>query len=174
MNCIQVGVWNVLGPTIAMGTIGEASWGAVLSVRAVGLLIMAAAMYRIMIRRLLGIGQLAVALTAFPFVALGMQTNVYWLAGAAFIAGAGAALCAIAWDTSLQEHVPNHMLSRVAAYDDLGSYISIPVGQLAVFPLAAAFGAAHVALVGGALYFVIALLPLTVPSVRNLRHDHRG
>jgi MFS family permease len=93
------------------------------------------------------------------------------LAAAAFIAGVGSGLFGVAWDTSLQEHVPNHMLSRMASYDDFGSYIAIPIGQLAVVPLAAAFGDAPVALVGGVLYGVFALLPLAASSVRRLEHD---
>jgi MFS family permease len=171
MNCIQVGVWTVLAPAIALDTFGEAAWGAVLSVKAAGVLIMAAAMYRIVAKRLLLVGQIAIALTALPLIALGLQIGVPGLIVAAFIAGMGSGLFAVAWDTSIQEHVPNHMLSRIASYDDFGSYIAIPIGQLAVVPLAVAFGNAQVALVGGILYAVIALLPLATTAVRRLEHD---
>lgn len=120
----------------------------------------------------IGIGQLAAALAALPLLVLGLHTDVCWLAVAAFIAGLGTGMGGIAWDTSLQAHVESRKLSRFAAYDDLGSSISILIGQLAVVLLAAAFGDAPVALTGGVLYFVIALLPLAIPAVRRLRHGH--
>ena len=170
LNCIQVGVWSVLGPAIAMRTVGETSWGVVLSVEALGVLLMAVVMYRLVLRRLLAVGQVAVALTALPLIVLGVQGDVNWLVAAGFVAGLGSGLFGIAWDTSLQEHVPVEMLSRVASYDEFGSYVGIPVGQLAVVPLALAFGDAQVALVGGILFAVIALLPLATSSVRQLRH----
>lgn len=170
MNCIQVGVWNILGIIIAKETIGEVPWGVVLSVRAVGLLVVTAVMYRLVVKRLLPTGQIASALAALPLVALGLHADVYVLAVAAFVAGLGTGMGGIAWDTSLQEHVDNRKLSRFAAYDDLGSYLSIPLGQLAVVPLAAQFGDGPVAVSGGALYLLVALLPLAVPSVRGLRH----
>lgn len=169
-NYVQVGIWTVLGPLIAKDRIGETSWGVVLSIRAAGVLVMALVMYRVVVTRLLPLAQSCVALVALPLIALGLQTDVYWLAATAFVAGIVTGLYGIAWETSLQEHVPKDMLSRVSSYDNLGSFIAIPAGQLSAAPLAAAFGASRVALVGGFLYVILALLPLTTSSVRNLRH----
>lgn len=57
----------------------------------------------------------------------------------------------ISWETSLQEHVRPAVLSRVSSYDNLGSFITVPLGALAVIPIAAAAGADHVAVIGGAV-----------------------
>jgi MFS family permease len=169
-NFILAGVWLVLGPSIARETIGEASWGVVLSARAVGLLIMGLVMYRLTMTRLLSVGQACAALAAVPFIMLGFDLPAVWLIGAAFVAGLGTAVSGISWETSLQEHVPPEVLSRVASYDQFCSWISVPLGQLAVIPIAAAFGERQVAVVGGVLFAILTLIPLAFPSVRNLRH----
>ncbi|MFD9890480.1 MFS transporter [Amycolatopsis sp. NPDC059027] len=170
VNFLQVGIWRVLGPLIARDTIGETAWGAVLGANAAGVLVMSVAMYRIVLRSLLPIGQLCVVALAFPLIALGLHANFPWLAGVAFVAGLGSGVYGIAWETSLQEHVPREMLSRISSYDNLGSFVAIPAGQLAAAPFAAAFGAPHVALAGGIVCVVLLLVPLTTKSVRGLRH----
>ncbi len=107
-------------------------------------------------------------LLALPMFALGAGPAP-WLLGGALIAGAGAAVTGITWETSLQQHVPAHALSRVASYDNLGSFVTVPLGQLAVVPIAAAAGSARTAMVGAGIYAVLALGARAAPSVRNLR-----
>jgi MFS family permease len=172
-NCVYVGVWNVLGPTIATASVGAAAWGAVLSARAVGMLVMSAAMYRLTVRRFLRAGLLCFALGAVPLIVLGLHSSVYWLVPAAFAAGLGNGIMAVAWETSIQEHVPNTMLSRISAYDDLVSFIAVPVGQVAVGPLAAAFGDTHVTVAGGVVFGAAALFPLLFAGVRRLEQPVR-
>ena len=56
--------------------------------------------------------------------------------------------------------------------DNLGSFATVPLGQLAVVPIAAAFCTTHVAIAGAILWAVFALGALTAPSVRNLKAAH--
>ncbi|MBI4942009.1 MAG: hypothetical protein HY830_14795 [Actinobacteria bacterium] len=86
-----------------------------------------------------------------------------------FLAGAGAELFGLAWNLAVQERVPQEMLSRVYSYDALGSFVAIPLGQLAAGPLALVFGTQHTILVAGAVYVVICLATLGSRSVRNLQ-----
>lgn len=169
MNCIYVGVWNVLGPATAKATVGATSWGLVLSAWAAGTLLMSVAMYRITARRLLMVGQMCVLAGAVPLVALGLHAGVAWLLPAAFAAGLGQGIFGVAWETSLQEHVPNRLMSRVSSYDDLGSFIAVPVGQVVAAPLAAAFGTSRVIVTGGILYATLGAFPLLFSVVRQLR-----
>lgn len=171
-NIIWVGVWFVLGPKLTLETGGKATWGLVNSARAVGLLLLGLVMYRLVTSRLLQLGQVCAVLAAVPMVALGLDARPGWLIAAAFVSGAGSSVLGIAWETSLQEHVRPEILSRVASYDELTAFIGVPVGQLAVVPVAAAFGDRRVAVVGGLLYVAIILSAFMSPSVRRLRHDH--
>ena len=75
----------------------------------------------------------------------------------------------LGWNLALQEHVPDQMLSRAFSYDALGSFVAIPVGQLAAGPLATAFGLQRVVLCAGVTVVVIALLTLTSRAVRTLQ-----
>ncbi|QHC24791.1 MFS transporter [Streptomyces sp. GS7] len=170
VNLVQTGTWQILGPALTRQTGGAAAWGVVLSVRGAGLLVAGAVLYRLAVRRLLGLGQLTSALGALPLLVLGARLGPSWLVAGAFIAGLGVAVTGVAWDTSLQEHVPPHALSRVSSYNDLLSYVAIPVGQLCVAPLARTYGGFRVAAVAGAVSAVAAVLPLASGAVRRLPH----
>ena len=172
-NFILGGVWLVLGPSIANQSIGSAGWGVMLSTRAVGLLVMGLLMYRLTPTHPLRWGQAGAALFALPLLALGRALPTPWLAAAALLAGAGAAVAGITWDTALQQHLPQRVLSRVASYDNLGSFATVPLGQLAVVPIAVAWGSAHVAIGGAILWAALTLGALTAPSVRNLRRPRQ-
>ena len=62
------------------------------------------------------------------------------IAASALLAGIGIELFAVFWDTSLQAHVPNEVLSRVSAWDAIGSLVLIPAAYAIVGPLADAIG----------------------------------
>jgi hypothetical protein len=74
----------------------------VLSARGVGLLVMSALMYRLVVRHLLRLGLLAGALGALPLLMLGAHMHAPWLVASAFVAGLGASAIGVSWDTSLQ------------------------------------------------------------------------
>jgi MFS family permease len=168
-NCIQAGIWTVLGPATAVHAIGPAAWGVVLSAQAAGLFVMSAAMYRLKPRHLLRFGCLCLPVAALPLISLSLSANVGVLCAAAFIGGLSIDALNVAWTTSLQTHVPTELLSRVSAIDNVGAFAAIPVGQIAVSPLAALAGATRVEIFGGLLFAAMALLPLAVPEVRALR-----
>jgi hypothetical protein len=70
---------------------------------------------------------------------------------ATLIAGAGIALFDVWWMTALTERIPPDKLSRVSAYDWMGSLALLPAGYLLAGPLAEALGAVEVLLGGSAL-----------------------
>ena len=170
LNLIQTGTWQILGPQLTQQTSGAATWGFVLSARGVGLLLMSLLTYRLVARHLVRVGLIGASLIGLPLIALGTHLGAGALIGTAFVAGLGSAVMSVGWDTSLQEHVPRHALSRISSYDDLLSYLAIPIGQLSVGPLAHAIGGFRVATGTGILYGLIALAPLASRDVRNLSH----
>ncbi|MFD5826128.1 MFS transporter [Lentzea sp. NPDC060358] len=168
INLVNTGPWLVLGPSLTKERDGEAAWGLVLGVRAVGLLVMSVVVVRLVVRHPLRVGTVAGAAGAAGLLALGLGFGTTWSAVCAFVAGLGFAVSGILWETSLQRHVPREALSRVASHDDLLSYAAIPLSQLLVGPAAAVWGGATVALWAGVLFVVAALAPLAVKPVRNL------
>jgi MFS family permease len=168
INLVNTGTWQILGPALTKERSGEAAWGIVLSMRAVGLLVMSTLMYRLVLRYPLRTGPLAGGLGACSLLALGLGVDAPLLMACAFVGGLGFAVSGITWDTSLQQNVPRDVLSRVSSFDDLLSYAAIPIGQLLVGPAAALWGGANVALWCGIAFAVAALAPLAARSVRDL------
>lgn len=169
LNSVNRGVWQILGPVIAVGTIGADGWGLVLSAQGAGALIATLVLVRLTIRRPMMPALCLMTLAAVPLILLGTGASIFWLAAAAFAAGVAAEFFTVAWSTVWHVHVPERLSSRVSSYDEFGSFLSIPVGQLSAPILAAAFGAAAVVVTGGVLTVASMLLPLLlVPTLRRL------
>ncbi|MFC0626290.1 MFS transporter [Kribbella deserti] len=169
LNAITSGAFNTLGPVLATQTdLGEAGWGLIRSAQAVGFLVCSLVLIRISFHRPLRWGMIAIALQGLPMLALGLEPLLIAGMVASFLAGIGSQVFNLGWDLAMQEHVPDEMLSRAYSYDMLGSFVAIPVGQLAFGPLGLAFGIQPVMVVGGAAFVVISLIPLVARSVRDL------
>jgi predicted MFS family arabinose efflux permease len=169
LNLIHAGAWFTLGPAIADDTIGRQGWGLVLSAEAAGLLITTVVLLRVRLERPLLLGMIGVALMAPPMLLLGVSPHLVGLVVAAFVAGAGTEVFGMGWNLAMQENIDDSMLSRAYSYDALGSFVAIPVGQLAFGPLAAAFGYEEVLVVASVVYVAIVALVLCSRSVRTLQ-----
>lgn len=169
VNAFNVGPWNVLGPMVVSRHGGALGWGTVLSVRAIGLLVMSALAVKLVLRRPLRAGRICGILAGLPLLAVGLSGQAWVVAVAAFVGGIGFSVAAITWETALQASVPRESLSRVSAYDDLLSYIAIPLSQVAVGPLAQAYGAGRVSVACGLAYIAACLFPLASRELRNTR-----
>jgi MFS family permease len=110
------------------------------------------------------------ALGVVPGLALGVAPMLGVLIAASFIAGMGVAQFGVAWETTMQEHVPADKLARVYSYDMLGSYIAMPIGEVVVGPVGQAVGV-EATLVGAAVLIGVAVLGMLASrDVRTLRH----
>ncbi|MHB1956891.1 MAG: MFS transporter [Sulfobacillus sp.] len=168
MNAVQMGAWQVLGPIIAQHTFGSAGWGLTLSVKAIGLLVASVMMLRFQFSRPLRDGMVAAAAIGIPMVVLGQGLALPYLMAAAVVAGIGSTVSGIAWDTSLQQGVPQDKLSRVMALDDFGAYVAIPLGEILAVPAANLFGFHMVETMAGLVFMVAALAPLSLRLVRQM------
>jgi MFS family permease len=172
VNAAFVGSVTVLGPAVADTTIGRAGWGLVLAVQSAGLVAGALLALRWPAQRALRRGVGLTLLSALPPLALAGQAPVAVLAAAAFLAGVGIEQFTIAWDVSLQQHVPPQALARVYSYDAVGSFIAIPLGEVAVGPLAASIGTSTTLIGCAAVITAATLLALGNTNVRQLRTTH--
>jgi MFS family permease len=167
-NAVNRGVWQILGPVIAYATIGAEKWGLVLTSRGIGALLAGVVMVKLTLRRPMVPALCSMALGTAPLILLGAGANTFWLAAAAFVAGAATELFTVVWSTVHTTHVPHRLLSRVGAHDEFWAFLPTPVGQLSTPLLAAAFGAATVAITGGGIAAIAILVPLVVPSLRKM------
>lgn len=171
LNAIIAGAWHTLGPPLALDTIGVAGWGYVLSAFAVGLVVGGVTMMRWRIRRPLRAGMAGCALFAAPILVLGLDPVLLPLLACAFAAGVGLEIFGVGWSLAMQENIEEDKLSRAYSYDALGSFVAIPLGQLAFGPLAAWLGVRPVLVGAATAYAVICLLTLASRSVRDLERE---
>lgn len=73
------------------------------------------------------------------------------------------------WNTTLQQRIPEHVLSRVVAYDWLVSLVFMPLGYVVAAPLADAIGTDTTLLALAALNASACVGILLVPGIRNMR-----
>lgn len=173
INAAFSGIVMVLGPVIADASFGRASWGMIVASQSVGLIAGTFLALRWRPRRDLFIGTLLIALCALPVFLLGLVVAAPWLMAAFFIAGVSFGFFGVSWAQSLQTHIPADKLARVYAYDAMGSFVAIPVGELAAGPLALHFGSSKVLMVSAFAVVIATLGACLVPAIRQLDNSPR-
>ncbi len=168
INAAEAAGWNTLGPTIADDTFGRRGWGFVLAAETAGMFVAGLLLLRVRFRRPLFVGMLGVTVWSPLMLVLAAEPGVLVLAAATLVAGAALELFGIGWDLTMQQHVPPHLLSRVYAYDALGSLVAIPVGQVLAGPAAGWLGVRPAVVLCAVVLMVAGLAATAVPAVRRL------
>lgn len=164
----------VLGPVVADDTFGRRVWGLVLAAQTLGMVMGGLIALRWQARRALLVGVALIAVEAVPLTLLGLAPWAPLLGGAMFVGGIAIEQFGVAWDVSLQQNVPPDRLARVYSYDMVGSFVAIPVGEVAVGPVAQVVGVGP-ALVGcGVLVLLATGAALLSGSVRALERLEVG
>jgi MFS family permease len=170
-NMAEQGALNVIGPTVADATFGRGVWGLILAAETAGAVLGALVAMRLRVRRLLLLGIVCCAGPPLLLVALALTPVALVLIPAAVLTGLAIEQFSIAWEVSIQEHIPTEKLARVYSYDALGSLLGIPVGQILAGPLADAFGAAPALLLAAGVGGLAVIGMLASRSVRSLAHQ---
>lgn len=175
-NLITHSIWNLgkcffltLGPLIVIDSAGgELSWGMVVEVSAIGALVGTLVSIRLRSRRPMVPANLFLSLGALPLAMLAVDANPLLVAVASALSYFGLGVLGTLWDTAIQEHVPEQMISRVSAYDWLTSSALNPLGLALAGPIAVIAGTTTTLAVAAVLVAASALGVLLVPDVRNL------
>jgi hypothetical protein len=170
-NAVHAGAILVLGPAVADETIGRAAWGLVLAAETAGAAVGAVISMRLRVRRLLRLGVACVAAQALLLVALAVTPRVGVLLVAGLLAGLAIEQFGVAWETTMQEHIPADKLARVYSYDMLGSFVAIPAGQVSAGPAALAAGTEPALLAGAGVMVLAVGGMLASRDVRRLEHQ---
>jgi len=163
------GPYMTLGPTISIEHWDtRAVYGIVASVMGAGTIVGALIGFRWRPRHPMRTGMLLALPWPVSFGAFALGLPVPLLVVIAFGAGVGVMLFGIFWETALAERVPPHVLSRVTAYDWMGSLALLPIGYVLAGPLGEALGASDVVAVGSAIALAALLCAFLVKDVRQL------
>ena len=164
------GCFLVLGPIVAQRDMdGARSWALIVGAQSLGLLVGSVLMLRLRASRPIFVATLMTFLFALPLILLALGLPAWIVALGAFLNGIGGEVFSVYWYTALHEHVAPEALSRVSAYDALGSLALAPVGMAVAGPLADAIGIHATLWLGATLALGSTVAVLFVPEVRSLR-----
>lgn len=166
---------GVLGPVVAKDELGGAgAWTAFLVGEAAGTVLGVFVAMRVRPRRPMLFGELLTIPLALPYVLLGVGAPLWTVVAAGVVMGVCLDVFLVIWQTTLQREITPGALSRVSAYDALGSFMLGPIGLLVAGPAASAFGAKPALIACGVLMTVATLASLLSPSVRRMRGPATG
>ena len=167
--------WTTLGPTVAEdGYDSTGVYGVLAAVLGAGTILGALIgfrwrpLYPMRTGMFLALAWPAATLAFALVLPIGLVVAVF------FAAGVGIALFDIWWHTALAERVPPHLLSRVSAYDWMGSLALLPLGYLIAGPLGEALGGREVLTAGAALSIAVLASALLVRDTWTLRRLERA
>lgn len=164
--------WFALAPVIARDSYGSTGvFGVLEAVAGLGAVIGAVCALRWHPARPMLTGMLLVLAWPIEAGAFALHAPLVLVAVCSLASGFGFSLLMVWWETALARHVPANALSRVSAWDWMGSLALLPLGFLAAGPLAGAFGAQRVLAVGSGIGVLLLLAGLLPRSVRHLGGD---
>ena len=161
---------SVLGPLLAIKKFhGASSWASIIAAEFVGYL--AGSLIAMKVRpkypmRFLLLGTYAIC---GYLIALAFSNSVWLIAIFAFFFGVNFDLWGAIWSTALQKEVPKESLSRVSAFDGMGTLLTRPIGVALAAPLAGAIGLKSTFLWMAALSALVVTAMLASPTVWKMQ-----
>ncbi|MDV9194524.1 MFS transporter [Streptomyces sp. Wh19] len=167
---VVVAAWlagfQLLGPVVAAERYsGARSWGLVQGAFAFGLLAGTVVCLRWKPYRLLAVAVVTGAGLCLPPATLGLGLPLPWVLLGAVLAGVGLDITIVAWNTALQQHVPQEEMGRMSSFNGVGERLAIPLGYLITALAVHAWADRTVLLVCAAVIVAATLLNLCVRDV---------
>jgi MFS family permease len=168
--CIVIAPVFTLGPVIAKASLGgPAAWGIIMAGWGAGSLGGGLLALRWRPARPMLVCSALVLLIAPALALLALRAPAPAIAAAQAMGGIGMGFFGAVWQTTLQQHVPEEALSRVSAWDWMGSFAFLPLGLILAGPVSGEIGISTTLWISVGYLIVSTLAVLLVPSVRNLR-----
>ena len=165
-----VAPYMTLGPVTAEESLGgPAAWGLIAAGWGAGTLAGGLIALRWKPLRPMLVCCAAVLLIAPGMALLALRAPAPLIAALNAVGGAGMGLFGALWQTTLQQHVREDALSRVSAWDWMGSYAFLPLGLVLAGPVSAVIGISATLWISVAFIVLSTGAVLLVADVRNLR-----
>ena len=165
-------VFGLLGPAVTRDFMdGAKDWGLIASGFGLGTLMGGLWAMRLRPKHPMRLATILVFTFAGVPVALYFGSPLYAVVLAAIFNGFNGQIFAVLWYTTLQSKVPHEKLSRVSAYDHLGSIALAPLGIVAAGFLYETIGPENTLLVAIATVVIPTILTLCVSDVRRMTSD---
>ncbi|MEV2215081.1 MFS transporter [Streptomyces sp. NPDC050997] len=169
LNAGVTASFTVLGPAVADTTgIGRTGWGLAVAAASLGAVAGGLLSLRWRPRRAILVGCALMSLTALTPLLLALAPYTWVLVVVNFVSGVGVEQAGVAWYSTLNDQIPEDRLARVYAYDDLGSYLALPLAQFAAGPAVLLIGLHATLYAAAALILLATLAMVATPSIRAL------
>lgn len=163
---------NVLGPLIALEHFnGAKSWSFVISAESAGLIVGSLIAIKVKPKYPMRFLMISSFTITFYIWSLAKPQSLLMITFGAFLFGITLDLWGTLWSTALQRKVPRDSLSRVSAFDAMGSMMFRPVGLAIAAPLSTLVGIENFLQILAAITVVAILVPLLDPQVRNMSYE---
>jgi len=163
-------IFGLIGPAVAKQSMGGApDWGFISAAFGLGTLFGGFVALRLHVLRPMLFATNCVFVAAAPALMLAATTRVWAIAIATFASGVCGQIFGVLWSTTLQRKIPSDLLSRVSAYDMLGSIGLAPLGIVAAGFLLESVGARTTLALAAASIIVPTAAALLVRDVRQMR-----
>lgn len=160
----------VLGPVLAERELGGASsWAVVTAAFGAGSIVGDLIVLRVKPSRPLLVAGVAFVVASCQAAIVGSGLPLAGIAGLEAITGVAVSVGFTLWETTLQEQIPEHALSRVSSWDYLVTSGTMPIGLALAGPLEAALGLHGALLLETLIGVPVACCVLLVPAVREIR-----
>jgi MFS family permease len=144
---------------------GAGAWAALLAAFSFGTLLGNLLAMRVRPRRPLVFAWSVILLSGPSLVLLAFHAPVWTIAVSEAASGLSIGVAGTVWETTLQRNVPKQALSRISAYDWMGSTVLRPVGLAVVGPIAAVAGLKETLLGAFVLTMISSIALLLVPDM---------
>ena len=163
---------NVLGPLIALEHFnGAKSWSFVISAESAGLIFGSLIAIKVKPKYPMRFLMISSFTITFYIWSLAKPQSLLIIAFGAFLFGITLDLWGTLWSTAVQRQVPRDSLSRVSAFDAMGSMMFRPVGLAIAAPLSTLVGIENFLQILAAITVVAIIVPLLDPQVRNMSYE---
>tara|TARA_B100002003_G_scaffold250551_1_gene290354 strand:- start:15549 stop:16805 length:1257 start_codon:yes stop_codon:yes gene_type:complete len=165
-------VFGLLGPAVTkLQMNGAVDWGIISAGLGLGTLTGGILVLKLQVRRPMLFATICVFLFSLLPLALAVPLSLAAITAMAFLGGVAGEIFGVLWYTTLQKKIPPHLLSRVSAYDHLGSICLAPLGIVVAGFLFEFLGSRETLLIAAATVVIPTLCVLCVREVRELTTD---
>jgi MFS family permease len=166
---LVVAPFDVVGPIVSLHSLGgPVAWGVISASYAAGMALGGLSSMMFRFRRPVLYACCVFLITSLAPLLLARAAPVPLICLAYALDGTAVGLFVATWDTALQREIPPRVLSRVSAWDWMGSVAGMPLGFALTGPALALLGE------DGTLYamtgcaFVLAVWMLATPDIRSI------
>jgi MFS family permease len=166
---LYVAPFDVIGPIVSLRSLGGAiAWGVISASYAAGMALGGLASIVIRFRRPVLYASWVFLVTSLAPLLLAHAAPVALICLAYAVDGTAVGVFVAAWDTALQREIPARVLSRVSAWDWMGSVAGMPLGYALTGPALALIGARATLYAMAGCALVLAVWMLAAPEIRSI------